>query len=352
MIEQGVRVLIVANGDIVERSLVELAEKKGVSILVSPYDTSSTTLLCIYSMPASRISNPDLKPVGLVDPIKKIAPLLSEAPGKALPVVDDEGKVVGVIAENDLYHDPNIEVILVDHNEISQAIEGVENYRIREIIDHHRLGSVTTRNPITFINKPVGATCTIVASLYQERRVPLGREMASILLCGILADTLILQSATTTRDDRETAEYLANLTGLEIDALGREVMTAASSTKGRTADELMRQDMKVYEENDCSFAVSQIEVSNPDEILARKDEFVGALEKEREKGGHLFCSMLVTDIIRLSSILLVAAEPKFAHFITLPRQEESVYVMGNVVSRKKQLMPILSELVEEYAAEG
>ncbi len=348
-IENGVRALIITNGTMLDKDLREEAERRGVSVLISPYDTASTALLIIYSMPVTSMSNTVVQPVNRSDPVKRVAPLLSEAPGKTLPVVDDEGILAGVISESDLYREPNIEIIMVDHNEFSQAIEGIENYRILEIIDHHRLGTVSTRNPITFINKPVGATSTIVTSLYQEYRVPIKPEIASILLCGILADTLVLQSATTTELDRSTAEYLASIVNLDIETLGRDLMQAASNIAGRTASELIGQDLKAYEEAGLSFTVSQIEVEDPHGILARKGEFVEELERRRERGGHLFSALLVTDITALSSILVVSAEKNFEQAVALPRQEESVFVMRDVVSRKKQLMPILSELVERYA---
>lgn len=347
-IERGVRALIITNGTMLAKGLREQAESKGVSVLISPYDTASTALLIIYSMPVTTMSNTVVQPVNRNDTVRKVAPLLAEAPGKTLPVVDDEGALLGVISESDLYGEPNVEVIMVDHNEISQAIEGIENYRILEIIDHHRIGSVSTRHPITFINKPVGATSTIVTTLYQEHRIPIKPEIASILLCGILADTLVLQSATTTDLDRSTAEYLGNITNLDLESLGKDLMTAASNIAGRTAEELIAQDLKVYDEAGFSFGVSQIEVEDPHHILSRKKDFVDELERRRAKGGHLFSALLVTDITALSSLLIVAAEGNFEQSVGLPRQESSVYVLRDVVSRKKQLMPILSEIVEKF----
>lgn len=347
-IERGVRGLIITNGTMLAKGLREQAEAKGVSVLISPYDTASTALLIIYSMPVTTMSNTVVQPVNRNDTVRKVAPLLAEAPGKTLPVVDDDGALLGVISESDLYGEPNVDVIMVDHNEISQAIEGIENYRILEIIDHHRIGTMATRNPITFINKPVGATSTIVTTLYQEQRIPIRPEIASILLCGILADTLVLQSATTTDLDRTTAEYLANITNLDLETLGKDLMTAASNIAGRTAEELVGQDLKVYDEAGYSFGVSQIEVEDPHHILSRKPEFVDELERRRARGGHLFSALLVTDITALSSLLIVAAEGNFEQSVTLPRQEESVYVLRDVVSRKKQLMPILSELIEKF----
>ena len=347
-IESGVRALVITNGAMPDRRHRELAEKMGVAILVSPYDTSSSTMLLIYSMPVSAMSNADIRPVRLGDPIRKVAAALASAPGKSLPVVDESEVVIGVLSEADLYHEANIELILVDHNELTQAVEGAENYRVLEIIDHHRLGAIATRQPITFINKPVGATSTIVAGLFRESQVPLGAKMASLLLCGILSDTLVLQSATASAADREMAEYLANLANLDLEELGRGLMNAASNISGRDAGDLVRQDMKTYGEGGCSFAVSQIEVGSFREALTRKAEFVEALERERLRANSLFSALLVTDTTLLTSLLVMAAEPSFLQFVNLPKQEESVYAMKDVVSRKKQLMPILSELVDEY----
>lgn len=350
VIEMKARILIITSGNVLDRELRALAERNGVSVLISPYDTASTVLLLIYSMPVSCVSNVTLVPVNKSDQLKKITPMLAVAPGKTLPVVCEDGSVAGLISESDLFNDPNIDIIMVDHNELSQAVEGIEQFRILEIIDHHRLGNLSTRHPITFINKPVGATCTIITELYQQKHTPLSSEIASILLCGILADTLALQSATTTNEDRRAAEFLADITNLDIDTLGKEVLSASSNISGRTATELIAQDMKVYDERGFSFSVSQIEVENPVEITRRKKEFIDILNTERTKTGRLFCSLLVTDIIRLSSLLVITAPNDFLQTLTLQKQEDNIYFMKDIVSRKKQLMPILSEIIENYSA--
>ena len=347
-IESGVRALIITSGTMINKDIRKLAQEKEVSVLISPYDTASTSLLIIYSMPVTSMSNKAVVPINKNETVRKVAPLLANAPGKSLPVVDDDGKVIGVISESDLYRDSNIDIIMVDHNEQTQAIEGIEHYRILEIIDHHRLGPMASRDPITFINKPVGATSTIITSLYQESHIPIKPEIASILLCGILADTLVLQSTTTTAQDRAAAEYLSNITNLDTAELGRDLLTAASNISGRSAEQLITQDMKEYTEGKHGFTVSQIEVEDPHEILTRKEELIAVLESRREKGGHLFSALMVTDITELSSLLIVAAERNFEQTIGLPKQEDSVYIMRDIVSRKKQLMPILSELVEHY----
>ena len=280
--------------------------------------------------------------------MKKIKPILHASPSRSLTVVDDDNKVVGMITENDLLHDALVEIALVDHNEVSQAAEGIEHYTIREIIDHHRIGTVTTRTPITFINKPVGSTSTIVANLYRESHVSIPLEIAQILLCGILSDTLILHSATTTDIDRETADYLSSITGLDVQSLGQDVLNAGSHIGARSAADVIKQDKKEYRDERNVYTVSQIEVDGTDELLARKQEFLDELEITRRSHGALFAALLVTDIARLSSLMLVSADKHFLPYITFPKQEDNVYFLKDVMSRKKQLIPLLSELIERY----
>jgi manganese-dependent inorganic pyrophosphatase len=349
-IERKVRALILTNGHTLDRELAGLAEKNGVSVITSPFDTSSTAMLIIYSAPVGAMGDNTVPLVSLNDPVRKIREPLSNAPSRCLPVGDDEGRVAGLIFEGDLIKEPNIEVIMVDHNEPNQAIEGIENYRIQEVIDHHRLGNLSTKYPITFINKAVGATCTIIAGLYREAHVPMEKEIASILLCGILADTLTLHSATTTETDRITADYLASVTGLDIGRLGQELQTEANRINARPAGELVAMDMKEYAEPGGEFSVSQVETDRPDDLVARKGEILGELEKICQGRRYLFAALLVTDVTALDSLLFVAGKKSFVAAINFPQRDAGIYVMKDVVSRKKQLIPLLAELVEK--AEG
>ena len=347
-IENGVRALVVVSSLVPEKAIITKAEKKKIPILLSSYDTSSTVLLTTYSSPVAIMADTDVPAVHKNDSVKKIKPLLHASPSRSLTVVDDDNVVIGMITENDLLHDARVEIALVDHNEVSQAAEGIENYTIREIIDHHRIGTVTTRTPITFINKPVGSTATIVTNLYRENHVSIPLEIAQILLCGILSDTLILHSATTTDIDRETADYLSSITGLEIQKLGQDILNAGSHIGTRSAADVIKQDKKEYRDEKNVYTVSQIEVDGTDELLARKQEFLDELEITRRSHGGLFSALLVTDITRLSSIMLVSADKQFLPYITFPKQEDNVYFLKDVMSRKKQLIPLLSELIERY----
>ncbi|GMO63083.1 MAG: putative manganese-dependent inorganic diphosphatase [Treponemataceae bacterium] len=345
-IELGVRALILSSGTPMEKELRVKAEKKGVSVLISPYRSAETAMLVMYSAPASTMADTEIKPVNTSETIRAIRPKLQESASRTLPVVDDKNMLLGIISENSLLHDPNLEIVLVDHNEITQALEGIENYTILEVIDHHRLGNLVTKYPISFINKPVGATCTIITSLYKQNRIPIPKEIASILLAGILADTLILKSATTTDEDRDTAEYLSNITNLDIPELGHDIIAAANKLQERTAAEVINQDLKEYNEKGAVFTVSQIEIDDTAEILLRKNEFIAALENEREQRDALFSAIMITNVTRLTSILLVSGKPEFVQSIEFPRQDDGVYFISDIVSRKKQLVPLLSEQVE------
>ena len=347
-IEHKVKLLITTSGCVINKELRELAQKNKVSVIVSPYSTSPTSMLIAYSMRVSVMGDKDINTVHINDSVAKIKDILKNAHCKYLPVVDDENKVIGMVSEHDLVKEPMIDVVLVDHNELSQAVEGVEHYKILEVIDHHRIGAIPTKNPITFINRPVGSTSTQIAGLYKENKIPIPVDIASLLLCGILSDTLILQSATTTSVDREIAEYLSNITDLDIKELGNEILIAGSNISGRDAGELIRQDLKEYQEGKIVYTVSQIEVGSTKEVVSRKEEFLKELEIECKSRKGLFSCLMVTDITSLSSILLVYGNSKFIPLITFPKQEENLYFLQGVVSRKKQLVPLITEMVVNF----
>ncbi|MBQ9539158.1 MAG: putative manganese-dependent inorganic diphosphatase [Treponema sp.] len=344
-IESRVKALIITKDYIVKKELRELARKNHVSIISGHDSTATTAMLIEYSSPVSAMADKVSKPVLASDTVQRIRPLLALSPSRCLPVVDDNYKVRGTISESDLLHEANIELVLVDHNEPSQAVEGIEHYVIREIIDHHRISTFSTRQPITFINRPVGSTATIITGLYHENHVSIPKDMAALLLCGILSDTLILQSATTTELDVQTAEYLSSITDLDIKELGNDIIRSGSHIGSRSAADIISQDMKEYSEGKLKYTVSQIEVDGTQELLGRKDEFMERLESIRSGGGLLFSALLVTDITKLSSLMLIAYDAKFSSMLTFPRQEDNVYYMKDIVSRKKQLIPLLSELV-------
>jgi manganese-dependent inorganic pyrophosphatase len=348
-LKRRVRSLILSNGHSLGPGLEALAKENRVSVISSPYDTSSTAMLAIYSVPVGAVGDTAVPLMRLTDTIKKIRFPLSRAPSRCIPIGDESSRVMGVIFEGDLIEEPKIELILVDHNEPSQAIEGIEHYKILEVIDHHRLGNLATKYPITFINKVVGATCTIITNLYREQGFTPEKDIASILLCGILADTLYLQSATTTDIDREAAAYLSSLSGLEIQILSNELQSAANQVNTCPAADLVTMDMKEYAEQGFAFSVSQIETDTPNILITRMDELFTVLDNIKNKKDLLFAALLVTDVTTLDSLLFIRGEKSFLSQIHFPMVNEGIYLLKDVVSRKKQLIPLVSELIESMS---
>jgi manganese-dependent inorganic pyrophosphatase len=346
-IESQVRALILSNGKSLYKELDDLAREKRVSVLSSPYDTASTAMLIMYSIAVGSMCDTAVPLIKMTETVKSLTDRLSKAPSRCLPIGDDEGHVAGLLFEGDLINEPCIQLIMVDHNEQSQAIEGIENYRILEVIDHHRLGNLSTRYPITFINKPVGATSTIITNLYREQHVPMRREIASILLCGILSDTLGLKGATVTDEDREAAQYLATVTKQDIDSLAQDLLNASSRISDLSGAELIKTDMKEYSEANIKFSVSQIETSSADSMIVRQEELTAALKEKCEEEGYLFSALMVTDVSTLDSLLFIEGDEHFIAGLDFPQKVKGVFFMKGMVSRKKQLIPLLAELIDK-----
>ncbi|HPR37811.1 MAG TPA: putative manganese-dependent inorganic diphosphatase [Spirochaetota bacterium] len=348
VIERKVRVLVVSAGRMISKELKELASKNNVSVLTTPFHTAGASWLALHSMPVRYAGDATLKPVAADDYIRNIRERFSDSVSRSLPVVDEDMKVIGVLSQSDLMKEPNVGVILVDHNELTQAVDGIEQLRIVEIIDHHRLGNPPTGYPITFINRPVGSTSTIIANLYRDYMIPVKKEIASILLGGILSDTLILRSATTTRIDIDTAEYLSQITDLDIEEFGRDLTSAASMISSKPVEEIVNMDMKLYNEGAYSFSVSQVEVNYPDEIMERAGSIIEHLSEIAEQKSLLFSSLLVTDLNQLSSYLFIHGDDEFVRRIEYPKYEDHIYFLKDVLSRKKQLMPYIADIIRRF----
>ena len=261
-------------------------------------------------------------------------------------MVDRDNRVVGVFAERDLVKEPNTDIIMVDHNELSLAVEGIDQFRILEIIDHHKLGNQPTRQPVTFINKVVGSTATIVASLFEEQRVALTPQIAGILLSGILADTLGLRSATTTDTDRNTANNLADFLNLEIDEYAKELFANSSHKGDWTVEEMLSVDAKNYEFSGRKFAVAQVESGTADELTSRHEEILKGLERQCKDRSLSFSALMITDITALNSVLLVAGDQRLIASIPFPKLYDRTWLCRGILSRKKQLLPLLMEQLE------
>ncbi len=349
-IDKGVKVIIIVNGALPSKEIREMAEKAKISILVSSYDTSSTVSLVIYSAHVSTMSDSSIQSVKTTELMKSIKKPLMDNPCHAVAVVDKNNKVVGLINESSFLKDPNIDLILVDHNELSQSIPGVEHYKIIEVVDHHHISQMTTTYPINFVNKVVGATCTIIANMYRESKVSLSKKMASLLLCGILADTLILRSVTTTELDIETANYLSNITDLDIAQLGDDIIQSSSNIINKGADEIIAGDKKEYDLDGYMISVSQVEVTILAPMVNLKDKLFEALQTLKKDHKYFASFLLITDVTALSSVLLVCCDKDLSSYFPHNEIHKNIFELKDVLSRKKQLMPMLFEIIDKVKA--
>ena len=344
-IEKKAYCIVITGGRTVSEETVLSARKNSVPIIVSQFDTISTSLLTTCATPVSTVSDSTIKPVKKYDTLRKCEGIFKLSTVPVIPVIDDNEKVAGILTESMTHRQPKISISLVDHNEPSQAVNGVENYQIKDIIDHHRIASITTKYPVNFINRVIGSTSTIIANLYDDSKIPLDKKTAGLLLSGILSDTLILKSATTTQCDIETAEKLAKITGLLIDDLGKEIMSAGTKLKNISERDLILQDLKEYSENGTTFSVSQIEVDSPSVIFERKAKILASLEEERILKKRNFSALLVTDITKLDSYLFIKSDGTIEEFINYPKIEDGIYFLKETVSRKKQLIPLFTDIL-------
>ncbi|WP_455382208.1 DHHA2 domain-containing protein [Salinispira pacifica] len=261
-------------------------------------------------------------------------------------VTDEEGALRGVITRLNFLNRAQFQVVLVDHNELAQAVDGAEHAEIVEVIDHHRLGARSTELPITFINRVVGSTCTIIADMYRAAGIDPGAQMAGLMLSALLSDTVILKSPTATSKDHEIAAWLSGVAGVDIEQYGEEMFAAGSELAGTAPDSIIGQDQKIYEESGFKFAVSQIEMVGFKSFQERSTELAAALEASRERLGCAFACLLVTDITRETSLLLYAGEPRIAEAIQYPHAGRGIYEMHGMLSRKKQLLPYLLDVLK------
>ena len=261
-------------------------------------------------------------------------------------VTDDDGIVRGVITRLSFLNQTQFQVVLVDHNELSQAVDGVEHAEIIEVIDHHRIGARSTETPITFINKVVGSTCTIIAEMYRNYRIDPDPGIAGLMLSAILSDTVVLKSPTCTQLDLDIASWLSGLAGVEIEAYGEQMFAAGSELSSTPAAALIRQDQKIYSESGFKFAVSQIEMVGFKGFHERSTDITRALEESRESLGCDFACLLVTDITRETSLLLFTGSERVRSSIQYPQAGEHLFEMHNMLSRKKQLMPYLLDVLK------
>jgi manganese-dependent inorganic pyrophosphatase len=346
-ISEGVRVLIATGGMSVDAQTLAAARAKNVSVIISPHDTSTTASLCRAALAVRHVLNEEFLCFRETASLAAVREEATASGYLAFPVLGSEGETVGILSKTDFLKTVTRKLILVDHNELSQAVQGADEVEIIEIIDHHRIGALATQQPILFRNEPVGSTSTIVADGFFRNGVELPRPIAGLLLAGIVSDTLNLNSPTATVRDMEILKKLEVIAQVNAREFTEKLFASGSLLTLKPAPQAITTDCKEYAENGGKFSVAQIEETGFDQFWKRKDELLGALEEYRASRAYLFSTLLVTDVTTQNSLLLVVGDEKFIKRIDHPRLEPGVYELLDVVSRKKQLLPYLTHCLRE-----
>jgi manganese-dependent inorganic pyrophosphatase len=352
-IDLGVRVLVITGNLPVDEDIVQAAKSAGVSLMVSPYDSATTAWVIRSATMLERLVDRKFASLSADLRIGELRKKLATTTNPSYMVVDEEGKLQGILTRTDVLKPVKTRLILVDHNEMTQAVSGADQVAIVEIIDHHRLGSLNTQSPILFINEPVGSTCTIIADLFRREGLVPTADIAGIMMSGIISDTLHLNSPTTTEKDGLILNWLSQIAAVNSRELANEIFNSGSVILANPPEKVIRSDFKIYDEEGSRFAVSQVEELGFANFWKHSRELAKALEALRTEESLLFACVLITDINTQNSLLLVKGEPEFITRINYTSvQKDEIFDTPGIVSRKKQLIPYLGSILKEMQADG
>ena len=350
-IEKEASLIIICNGAKVGRTIQRIAEETGVSIMTTPEDTYAAGKLISQCAPISYyMTRDDIMKFTLVTPVADVTRVMAKVRHRYFPILDEDGKYCGMVSRRNIINLRKRRIILVDHNEATQAVEGFDQAEILEIIDHHRIGSLETSGPVYFRNQPVGCTATIITQMYDENGVEIPQQTAGLLLAAILSDTLVFRSPTCTPLDEAIAKRLAKIAGVEIDEFASEMFEAGEKLDGKTAEEVFLQDFKVFMCGDIRFGVAQGSYMTRKNLLAAEELLRPYLEEARNKQNVEDIYMLLTDVPKEESVVIsngrYASEVLSDGFETQPAEDGS-FTLPGVVSRKKQFIPALMRAYQE-----
>jgi len=351
-LREQVACLVITGGFHATESLTHDAGAAGIPIIETRHDTASSAQLARFSRPISDALHDDFLHFGAKAPLKEIIAATHDSHQPLFPVVDEvSGALLGVFSKSDLVDAPRTRLVLVDHNEFAQAVTGADEAEILEVIDHHRLsGNLRTKEPVRFINEPVGSTSTIVAMMYRLRNLKPDKATALCLCAGMISDTLNLTSPTTTGTDREILPWLAELADVDVVKFTASFFAAGSMLRDKPAQAALESDRKEFDENGWRLSISQIEELGLDEFWKQEASLREALQNIVSARSVHFACLLVTDITRHDSVLITAGNQRVSEGIEYPQLKQNVFELKGVVSRKKQLFPYLSRVVGKLAA--
>ena len=345
-IAQGISCLIVTGDGRIPAEAIEEAEKRGIFVLSTPYDTYTVARLINQCVPIRRIMHDNpicFKPLDLLSDIKGT---MEETNFRNYPVLEN-GRIVGLVSRDRLVVSEPVRVILVDHNERNQAVEGIEDAKIVEIIDHHRFGGISTSEPIYTHAEPVGCTATIVENMHRQNDIDIPPSIAGLLLSAIISDTVLFKSPTCTPADKSAAERLADIANVDLNTYGLDMLKAGSSVGNMTPMEIVRNDLKEFTIGTYRVIVSQTSVMGTKEIMEKEDELIAAMKSICESEGFDLSLVMITDILEEATYLLFTGSPRTLIGEAFRKDTSGTHLyLPGVMSRKKQIIPPLSEAVK------
>lgn len=349
-IDINVSCMVVCGDARIPNEILKQAKEKEIVVIASPHDTFTVARLINQSIPVRHFMTKDelitFYPKDYVDDVKEV---MARKKYRDFPVVDINGDFQGFISRRRLLNCRKKQVILVDHNEESQAVDGIEQADVLEIIDHHRLNSIQTIGPVVFRNQPVGCTATIIYQMYQEYNKPVNPVIAGLLCSAIISDTLLFRSPTCTLLDEDAAKELAEIAGINMDELAQAMFKAGSNLQGKSAEEICFLDFKQFTVNDTVFGVGQVNSMSAKELTEIKTQIESELDKIRQNHRLDMIFFMLTNIMTESSELLCVgpeAREKAISAFDLNGKSDTLYLKG-IVSRKKQLVPAIVEALQQ-----
>lgn len=344
--------IIIGGGLEVAEEVKKLAEKRDCVIITTPFDTFSVARLINQSMPIKQyMTRRELVTFDIDDYVDDVKDVMSRVRHRDFPVLGSNGNYVGMISRRNLMNMQKKQIILVDHNEKSQAVDGIGEAEILEIIDHHRLGSLETVSPVYFRNQPLGCTSTIIYQMYQEQRVEIPKEIAGLLLSAIISDTLMFRSPTCTPFDKGVAKRLAEIADVDIEDHAKKMFRAGSDFKNKTTEEIFYQDFKIFHTEDCDFGVAQISAMSGEELEQIGEQLRPFLPQVLGEKRLNMVYVMLTDILEESSKIIFAGEDAgkiLAHAFKKQEDADGIRLDG-IISRKKQMIPTLMNEISERA---
>ena len=344
--------IIIGGGLEVAEEVKKLAEKRDCVIITTPFDTFSVARLINQSMPIKQyMTRRELVTFDIDDYVDDVKDVMSRVRHRDFPVLGSNGNDVGMISRRNLMNMQKKQIILVDHNEKSQAVDGIGEAEILEIIDHHRLGSLETVSPVYFRNQPLGCTSTIIYQMYQEQRVEIPKEIAGLLLSAIISDTLMFRSPTCTPFDKGVAKRLAEIADVDIEDHAKKMFRAGSDFKNKTTEEIFYQDFKIFHTEDCDFGVAQISAMSGEELEQIGEQLRPFLPQVLGEKRLNMVYVMLTDILEESSKIIFAGEDAgkiLAHAFKKQEDADGILLDG-IISRKKQMIPTLMNEMSERA---